>query len=73
MPLPLSMDVRVRVVAALVEGNSIRATARMVGANRETVASFGLRVGQGCDRLHNRIVRDVAGARAGSALPSRRS
>jgi IS1 family transposase len=54
------MDVRVRVVAALVDGNSIRATARMVGVNRETVASVGLRVGQGCHRLHNRIVRDVA-------------
>ena len=60
MPLPLPMDVRVRIIAALVDGNSIRATSRMMGVNRETVASFGLRVGQGCDRLHNRIVRDVA-------------
>jgi IS1 family transposase len=60
MPLPLTMDVRVRIAAALVDGNSLGATARMVGANRETVGAFALRVGQGCQRIHNCVVRDVA-------------
>ena len=60
MPSPLSLETRVRVVAALVDGNSIRATARMVGANKDTVMELGVRVGEGCDRLHNRIVRGVA-------------
>jgi len=54
------MDVRVRITSALIEGNSLRATARMVGVNRETVASFALRVGEGCARLHNRLARNLA-------------
>ncbi len=60
MPLPLPMDVRAQIIGALIEGNSIRATARMVGANRGTVASFALRAGDGCARLHDRMVRGVA-------------
>lgn len=60
MPLPLPMDVRAQIIGALIEGNSIRATARMTGANRGTVASFALRVGDGCARLHDRMVRGIA-------------
>ncbi len=60
MPLPLPMDVRAQIISALIEGNSIRATARMTGANRGTVASFALRVGDGCARLHDRMVRGIA-------------
>lgn len=60
MPLPLSLEIRTRIVSALTEGNSIRATARMVGVNRETVQALGLRVGDGCAAVLNRIVRGVA-------------
>ncbi|WP_438014949.1 hypothetical protein WMF18_29195 [Sorangium sp. So ce315] len=54
------METRVRVVAALCEGNSIRATARMIGVDKETVMVLALRVGEGCARLHNRMMRDIA-------------
>jgi hypothetical protein len=60
MPSPLSTEARTRIISALTEGNSIRATARMVNVHRDTVMDLGLRVGEGCARLHNRLVRDVA-------------
>ncbi|WP_437314729.1 IS1 family transposase [Sorangium sp. So ce385] len=60
MPAPLPLETRVRVVSALCEGNSIRATARMIGVDKETVMALALRVGEGCARLHNRMMRDLA-------------
>ncbi|WP_434047140.1 MULTISPECIES: IS1 family transposase [Sorangium] len=60
VPAPLPLETRVRVVAALCEGNSIRATARMIGVDKETVMALALRVGEGCARLHNRMMRDIA-------------
>ncbi|WP_437644675.1 IS1 family transposase [Sorangium sp. So ce362] len=59
VPGPLPLETRVRVVSALVEGNSIRATARMVGVDKETVMALALRVGEGCGRLHGRLMRDI--------------
>ncbi|WP_437961181.1 IS1 family transposase [Sorangium sp. So ce119] len=60
MPAPLSLETRIRVVSALCEGNSIRATARMVEVDKETVMALALRVGEGCARLHNRMMREIA-------------
>lgn len=56
----LPMAKRVRAVSCLVEGNSIRATARMVDVDKDAVGRLALIVGQGCERLHNRIVRNLA-------------
>lgn len=60
MPAPIPLETRVRIASALVEGNSLRATARMVGAARGTVLDFALRLGEGCIRLHNRLARGLA-------------
>ncbi|KYF51338.1 transposase [Sorangium cellulosum] len=60
MPAPLPLETRVRIASALVEGNSLRATARMVDAARGTVLDFALRLGEGCIRLHGRKVRGLA-------------
>ena len=60
MPAPLPLETRVRIASALVEGNSLRATARMVEVARGTVLDFALRLGEGCIRLHNRKVRGLA-------------
>ncbi len=51
---------RLAVLSGLVEGNSERAIERMTGVNRETVGRFGLRFGGGAQRLHDRLVRDLA-------------
>ncbi|WP_437686427.1 IS1 family transposase [Sorangium sp. So ce176] len=60
MPAPLPLETRVRVASALVEGNSIRAVARMVDVDKGTVMALALRLGEGCIRLHSRKVRNLA-------------
>jgi transposase len=60
MPAPLPQETRVRIASALVEGNSIRAVARMVDVDKGTVMALALRLGEGCIRFHNRKVRNLA-------------
>lgn len=50
---------RVDVVRHLVEGASVRATSRLTDVSLPTVLSTLLRMGEGCDRLHNKLVRDL--------------
>jgi IS1 family transposase len=47
---------QIEIVAALTEGMGTRATARLTGANRETVGKLALQVGMGCAELHDRIM-----------------
>ncbi len=46
----LSQEKQARVVAALVEGNSIRATVRMTGVAKNTVVKLLVDLGRACDR-----------------------
>jgi IS1 family transposase len=55
----LPLEKQVRVIAALVEGVSIRATCRLVDADKGTVISLGVRVGEACARLHSNLFRDL--------------
>jgi hypothetical protein len=55
----LPFRVRVRVIKTLVEGNSIRATSRLTGADKDVVMRFGKTVGLGCILLHQRLTHDV--------------
>ncbi len=55
----LPLEKQTQVIAALTEGCSIRATERLTGVNRETIMYLGVRVGEGCDRLHDRMMRDL--------------
>ncbi len=50
---------RVRIVAALVEGNSIRSTSRMTGVARNTVTKLLVDLGQACMKYHDEHVRHV--------------
>jgi IS1 family transposase len=50
---------QVEAIAALVEGVSVRATERLTGVNRGTILSLGVRVGEGCSKLHGRFMRDL--------------
>ena len=47
----LSTAKRVQIVHALVEGNSLRATARMAGVSRNTVNKLLLELGAACDKF----------------------
>jgi len=53
----LPIEKQIQIVNALVEGNSIRATARMVGVEHKTVMRVLLRVGDNCARLLNERMR----------------
>ena len=55
----LSKEQQTRVVAALVEGNSIRSTSRMTGVARNTVTSLLLDMAEACAAHHDRCVRNV--------------
>ncbi|WP_104982123.1 transposase [Sorangium cellulosum] len=55
----LPAEKRVRVLAALLDGNSIRATERMTEVNHRTITRLLLALGAGAARLHDRLVRDV--------------
>jgi IS1 family transposase len=56
----LPAEKRLRVLVALVEGNSEIAIERMTGVNAKTVSRFAMRLGEGAARLHNRLVRDLS-------------
>lgn len=59
----LSTADRVRVVAALVEGNSIRATVRMTGVAKNTIVKLLADLGAACAEYHDKNVRDVKAKR----------
>lgn len=55
----LPFNKQVRVVSHLLEGASIRGTARLTGTHKDTIARLGVRVGHGCALLHDELMRDL--------------
>lgn len=55
----LTTEQQTRVVAALVEGNSIRSTARMTGVARNTITTLLLDLAEACAGYHDRYVRNL--------------
>jgi len=55
----LDMTRQAQIIAALVEGNSIRSVERMTGVHRDTIMRLAVRVGEGCDRLMDQMMRDL--------------
>lgn len=53
----LPRDKQIEILAALTEGLGVRATTRLTGVDRKTVARLALRVGKGCAELHDRMDR----------------
>ena len=70
----LPREKQVEAIAALCEGVSIRATERLTGANRGTILSLGVRVGDGCPVLHDAMMRGlhVSRNRIGRSIVIRR-
>lgn len=82
----LGLDQQIRVVAALVEGNSIRSTSRMTGVARNTITTLLLDLAEACAAYHNRYVRHLrvrrlqcdeiwnfVGAKAKNATPEKKA
>lgn len=55
----LSQADKVRIVGALVEGNSIRSTSRMTGIARNTITKLLVDLGTACMKFHDEHVRNV--------------
>jgi len=55
----LSQDERIRIVAALVEGNSLRSVSRMTGIARNTITKLLVDLGEACMQYHDTHVRNL--------------
>lgn len=55
----LDRDTRSRVVAALVEGNSIRSTVRMTRVTKNTIQKLLIELGAACSAYQDRVLRDL--------------
>lgn len=55
----LSREKQVRIVSALAEDCSIRGIERMTGVHRDTIMRLGTRVGTGCIRILDRVMRNL--------------
>ena len=59
----LPMSKRIAVVSALVEGNSIRSTARMTDVSKPTILKLLADLGEACAVYHDTHVRNVRAQR----------
>ncbi len=59
----MSMDKKIAVVSALVEGCSVRSTVRMTGVAKGTILRLLAEVGTACAEFHNVMVRSVSAQR----------
>ena len=55
----LTTEKRAQIIAALVEGNSIRATVRMTGAAKNTVTKLLVDLGAACAAYQDEVLRDL--------------
>jgi IS1 family transposase len=55
----LNAERRAQVIAALVEGNSIRSVVRMTGVAKNTVAHLLVKVGAACSEYQDRVLRNL--------------
>ena len=61
----LSRAERAQIIRALVEGNSIRSTARMTGAARNTITTLLVQLGTACAAYQDRTLRNLPSTRIG--------
>jgi transposase len=55
----INAEQRERVIAALVEGNSIRATVRMTGVSKNAIQRLMAQLGPACERYQDRVLRHL--------------
>ena len=60
----LNIEDRVRILTALVEGNSIRSTVRMTGIAKNTILRLFADVGSVCSKYQNEHLRNLNCKRA---------
>lgn len=55
----LKLEKQIGIIKCLVDGNSVRATERIVGCHRDTILRFMKRVGDGCEIILDDQLRDL--------------
>jgi IS1 family transposase len=55
----LSTEKKTLAVSMLAEGNSIRSIERVTGVHRDTIMRLGVRIGEGCAKLHDQKMRGL--------------
>jgi IS1 family transposase len=55
----LNREKQICVVGSLVEGASIRSIERLTGVHRDTIMRLGVRIGQGCNRILDTMMRNL--------------
>lgn len=55
----LATEKQTQVISALTEGMSIRSASRVFDVHRDTIGRLALTVGEGCERLHDRTMRNL--------------
>ena len=55
----LPRETQITIIRALVEGVSIRSVERMTGVHRDTIMRLMVKIGEGCERLHDGMMRDL--------------
>src|SRR4051812_48070914 len=55
----LSRAERAQIIRALVEGNSVRSTARITGAARNTITTLLVQLGRAASEYQDRVLRDL--------------
>ena len=55
----LNNDEKVAAVAMLCEGSSIRSVERVTGIHRDTIMRLGVRMGEGCQRIMDTMMRNL--------------
>src|SRR5271163_3845910 len=55
----LDITDRIRVIACLVEGNSLRATVRMTGIHRTTIQNLLVELGKACSEYQDKAMRGL--------------
>src|ERR1035438_388853 len=59
----ISMENKIAVISALVEGCSVRSTVRMTGVSKGAVLRLLVSVGSACAEYQDRVIRNVAAKR----------
>jgi hypothetical protein len=55
----LPFDQQVRIIGALTEGCSIHSVERLTDVHRDTIMRLGVKIGVGCQRLHDATIRNL--------------
>ncbi|MDP8995852.1 MAG: transposase, partial [Pseudomonadota bacterium] len=55
----LPLELQAQIIASLCDGLSIRSVERLTGVHRDTIMRLGVRIGQGCEHVHDGLMQNL--------------